>query len=161
MVAVLPPFLIIVVPVEVAEALLVLLTDRTSVGTLFAPRFGRVATGLLVGLGACGLLALRPIVLVFALVDLVLPMTTLTAFRVAAIAADLPGATNFGGIIGFNGEAGRERVVLCGSCMECVGDWGRVRELDDFGESTVDGFGAWRDACPAVTFIRFLGFGSR
>lgn len=160
--AVLLPFLIIVVPVEVPEVLLVLLTDRISDGPLLTPRLGLVATGLLIGFGACGLLAWRPNVPAFARVDLVLPMTTLTAFRVAAIAVDLAGAISFGGIIGFNGEAGRERFVFCsGSCIVCIGDWGRVRELDDFGESIVDGFGAWRDACPAVTFVRFLGFGSR
>lgn len=31
--------------------------------------------------------------------------------------------------------------------------------MDDFGESIVAGFGAWRDDRPAVTFARFLGFG--
>jgi hypothetical protein len=69
-----------VVPVEVPEVLLVLLTDRISVGTLLTPRFGLVATGLLAGLGACGLLALRPNVLVLARVVFVLATTTLTAF---------------------------------------------------------------------------------
>lgn len=160
--AVLPPFLIIVVPVEVLEVLLVLLTDRISVGPLLTPRLGLDTTGLLVGFGACGLLALRPNVLAFDRVDLVLPMTTLTAFRVAASAADLAGAINFGGIIGFSGETGREIFVFCeGSRIVCIGGWGRVRELDDFGESIVEGFGAWRDVCPAVTFVRFLGFGSK
>ena len=159
-VIVFPPFLVIVVPVEVLEVLLVLLTDRISVGPLLTPRLGLVTAGLFVGLGACGLLALRPNVPAFARVDLVLPMTTLTAFRVAASAADLAGAINFGGITGFSGETGREIFVFCnGSCTACTGDWGRVRELDDFGESIVEGFGAWRDARPAVTFARFLGFG--
>lgn len=159
-VIILPPFLVIVVPVEVLEVLLVLLTDRISVGPLLTPRLGLVTTGLFVDLGGCGLLALRPNVPAFARVDLVLPMTTLTAFRVAASAADLAGAINFGGITGFSGETGREIFVFCnGSCIACIGDWGSVRELDDFGESIVEGFGAWRDARPAVTFARFLGFG--
>lgn len=149
------------VPVEVLDVLLVLLTDRISVGPLFAPLLGLDTTGLLIGFGACVLLALRSIVVAFARVDLVLPMTTLTALRVAASAADLAGAINFGGMTGFNGETGREIFVFCnGSCIACIGDWGRVRELDDFGESIVEGFGTWRDACPAVAFARFLGFGS-
>lgn len=105
---VLPPFLMIVVPVELLEVLLVLLTDRISVGPLLTPRLGLDTTGLLVGFGACGLLAFRPNVPAFARVDFVLPMTTLTAFRVAASAADLAGAINFGGITGFSGETGRE-----------------------------------------------------
>lgn len=106
--AVLPPFLIIVVPVEALEVLLVLLTDRISVGPLFTPRLGLDTTGLFIGFDACELLALRPNALAFALVDLVLPMTTLTAFRVAASAVDLAGAIILGGIIGFSGETGRE-----------------------------------------------------
>ena len=130
------------VPVEVLEVLLVLLTDRVSVGPLFTPRRGLDTTGLL-GFGAGGLLALGPKVLAFARVDLVLPMTTLTAFRVAVSAADLAGAIIFGGIIGLSGETVRETFVLSnGSCIACIGDWGRVRELDDFGESIVEGFGA-------------------
>lgn len=161
---VLPPFLMIVVPVELLEALLVLLvllTDRISVGPLLMPRLGLDTTGLLAGFDACKLLAFRPNVPAFARVDLVFPMTTLTAFRVAASAADLAGAINLGGIIGFSGETGREMFVFCnGSCVACIGGWGRVRELDDFGESIVEGFGAWRDARSAVTFVRFLGFGS-
>lgn len=158
--ATLPPLRIIVVPVEVADVLLVLLTDRVSVETLFTPRFGLVTAGLLIGLDTCGLLVLRLNALAFPRVDFVLLTITLTVFSAAAITADLAGVASFGGIIGFNGDAACERCGFCDrSCIECVGDWRRVRELDDLGESTVDGFGAWRDACPAAIFARFLGFG--
>lgn len=153
------PLLIIVVPVEVPEVLLLLLTERLSTGALFTPRLGLVVAGLGAGLGAGGLLALRPNVLAFARVDLVFPITTLTALRVAAIAADLAGATIFGGIISFNGEVECDGFVFCGgSSTERIGDWGRVRELDDFGESTVEGLSTWRDASLAATLVRFLGF---
>ena len=69
--AVVLPFLMIVVPVELLEVLLVLLTDRISVGPLLAPRLGLDTTGLLVGFGACGLLAFRPNVPAFARVAFV------------------------------------------------------------------------------------------
>ena len=131
------------VPVDVAEVLLVLLTDRVSGGILFTPRFGLVTAGLLIGLGACVLPALRPNMLAFSRVDFDLPTTTLTLFRVGAAAVDWAGTANFGGIEGLNGEVGRERLAFSGeSYVICVGGWRRVRELDDLGESTVDGFGA-------------------
>jgi hypothetical protein len=159
------PLLIIVVPVEVPEVLLLLLTERLSMGTVFTPRLGLVVTGLGTGLGAGlgagGLLALRPNVLAFAREDLVFPITTLTALRVAAIAADLAGPAIFGGIISFNGEAGCNGFIFCGgSSTERIGDCGRVRELDDFGESTMEGLTACRDASLAVALARFLGFDS-
>lgn len=39
-----------------------------------------------------------------------------------------------------------------------MGDWGRVRELADFGERTVEGLVTWRDG-PLANLVRFLGFG--
>lgn len=94
----------IMVPVDVLEALLLLLTDRFSTGTFSIPRLGLVAAGLAV---ADGLVAFRP-VLAFALVGLPLSFVTIVKSAVAVIVAAFAGEADLNGGIGFSGEAGRE-----------------------------------------------------
>lgn len=92
----------IVVPADVLESLLLLLTDRLSIGTFSIPRLVLVAAGLAV---ADGLVAFRP-VLAFARVGLALSFVMLVKFAVAVIAAALAGEPDLNGGIGFSGEAG-------------------------------------------------------
>lgn len=99
-----PPFFMIVVPVDVLEALLLLLADRFSIGTFNIPRFGLVAAGLAV---ADGLVAFRP-VLAFALVGLPLSFVTIVKSAAAVIETALAGEADLNGSIGFSGEAGRK-----------------------------------------------------
>lgn len=100
----LPFFFMIVVPVDVLETLLLLLTDRFSTGAFNMPRFGLVAAGLAV---ADGLVAFRP-VLAFALVGLPLSFVTIVKSAATVIAAAFAGEADLNGGIGFSGEAGRE-----------------------------------------------------
>ena len=41
-----------------------------------------------------------------------------------------------------------------------MGDCGKVRELEDFGDKTQDGLVIWRDCTAAVVLVRFLGLGN-
>ncbi len=67
--------------------------------------------------------------------------TILARLAVAAATADLAGDANLIGEMGFRGEVGCVKYAFCGDLSsERIGDWGRVRELADFGERTVDGF---------------------
>ena len=64
------------------------------------------------------------------------------------------------GDAGFNGEAGRARYDFGGDAsIGLIGGRGRVRELDDFGESTLEGSVTCRLGCIAVVLVRFLGLG--
>lgn len=101
-----PPFLMIVVPVDVLVALLLLLTDRLS-GTfnILIPRFCIVAAGL--EKFADGLVAFRP-VLAFARVGLTLSFVILVKLAMAVIAVAFAGEADLNGGIGFSGEAWRE-----------------------------------------------------
>lgn len=84
----------------------------------------------------------------------------LARFAVAAAAAALAGDANLIGDIGFRGDVGCAKYNFCGDLSSgWTGDWGRVRELADLGESTVDGFVAWRDFAVVVILARFLGLG--
>lgn len=98
------PFLMIVVPADVVEVLLLLLTDRLSIGTFNISRLDLVAAGLAV---ADGLVAFRP-ELVFARVGLALSFVMLVMFAVTVIAAAFAGEADLNGSIGLSGEAGRE-----------------------------------------------------
>lgn len=93
-----------VVPADVLEALLLLLTDRLSTGAFTIPRFGLVAAGLAV---ADGLVAFRP-VLAFARVGLTLSFVMLVTFAVAVIVAAFAGEADLNGGMGFSGDAGWE-----------------------------------------------------
>lgn len=94
------------VPVDEFVALLLLLTDRLSMGTfnINIPRLGNVASGLAV---ADGLVAFRP-VLAFARVGLTLSFVMLVKFAVAEIAVVFAGEADLNDSIGFSGEAGWE-----------------------------------------------------
>ena len=156
----LPPFFTTVVAFEVVETVLWLLTVRDSgIGGGSIPRFGRVVAVLVAGA------AFRPVA-AFPRIALGFSASTSTSWVVAAMAADLAGEIGFAnvncfeGLIGFRGETGRERWDFWGEpSVGRMGDWGRVRELDDLGESTVDGFVTWREGALAAVFGLFFGFG--
>lgn len=122
------------------------------------PRLGRVEAGLVAAAAFRPVVALPRIALGFS-------ASTSTSWVVAAMAADLAGETGFAnvncfeGLMGFR-ETGRKRWDFWGEpSVGRMGDWGRVRELDDLGESTVDGFVTWREGALAAVFGLFFGFG--
>ena len=154
----LPRFLTTVVPVEVLEMLLLLLTDRFAgaSGTTGAPRFDLVTASF----GAAGgFVALRA--------GAGLPRasfgSSLTEPAIVAGAAtvvSLAGEAAFRGEAGFRGETGRARYDFCGEPNGGrIGENGRVRELEDLGESTVDGLVTCRLFVAAVVLVRFFGWG--
>lgn len=131
-------FFTMVVPVEMAEMLLWLLTFLTSSDSLATstPRFGLTAAAFVV----VGLVALRPPA-AFGRPGLAFSFTMLARSAVAAAAAALAGDANLIGEIGFRGDVGSAKCGFCGDLSSIrTGDWGRVRELADFGERTVEGF---------------------
>ena len=151
-------FFTTVVPVEVPDALLLLLTIRLSgsLDILALPRFALV-TGALTG--GAGFEAFR-LVPAAGRPGLSLSLTRLARVVVAATAAALAGDGGFVANAGFNGEAGRARYDFCGDAsIGLIGERGRVRELDDFGESTLEGFVTCRLGSTVVVLIRFLGLG--
>ena len=65
----------------------------------------------------------------------------LARLAVAAAAAFLAGDASLIGETGFRGDVGNAKYDFCGDLSSGrIGDWGRVRELADLGERTVDGF---------------------
>ena len=136
-------FFTIIVPVDMAELLLVLLTvlnpsdsvtdscsrfDFAVAGFPPAP-FGRPGFGFTIAILANDAVA-----------------ATVSAFT--------------GGTLGFRGDAGRELKDFWGEPkVGRIGDCGRVREFADLGERTVDGFGGRREAASLATFVLFFGFG--
>lgn len=159
-----PLFLITVVAFEVVDVVLWLLTVRNS-GTAGGsiPRFERVDVAFV----ACAArpAAFRPAV-AFPRVALGFSATMSAKWLVAAIAADLAGENGFAnvncfeGLNGFRGDTGRERCCFWGDPrVGRTGDWGRFRGLDDFGDSTVEGFVTWREGAVAAVFVLFFGFG--
>ena len=79
---------------------------------------------------------------------------------VAAAAAALAGDANLIGEIGFRGDVGSAKCAFCGDLSSIrIGDWGRVRELADLGERTVEGFVACRAFAVVAILARFLGLG--
>lgn len=84
----------------------------------------------------------------------------LARLAVAAAAAVLAGDASLIGENGFKGEVGSAKYDFCGELSSGrIGDWGRVRELADLGERTVDGFVACRDFAVVAILARFLGLG--
>ena len=85
----------------------------------------------------------------------------LARLAVAAAAAVLAGDANLIGEMGFRGDVGCAKYNFEGEFSSGrTGDCGRVRELADFGERTVDGFVTCRDfAVVVVILVRFLGLG--
>ena len=79
---------------------------------------------------------------------------------VAAAAAAFAGDANLTGETDFRGDVGFAKYDFCGDLSSGrIGDWGRVRELADLGERTVDGSVTWRDFAVVVILARFLGLG--
>ena len=100
------------------------------------PRFGLTTAAFVV----VGLVALRPPA-AFVRPGLAFSFTMLARSAVAAAAAALAGDANLTGEIDFRGDVGSAKCAFCGDLSSIrIGDWGRVRELADFGERTVDGF---------------------
>lgn len=159
------PLLITVVAFEVAEILLWLLTVRISAtgGGASTPRFGRVDVGLVAA--AVGFVTFRPVA-GLPRIGFGFSATASARCAVAAMAADLAGEVGlvggscFDGLINFRGEAGCETYCFCGEPKTGrMGDCGRVRELEDLGESTVEGFVTWREGALAAVLGLFFGFG--
>ena len=125
---------------DVAEFVLALLAARicSTEDTVSGPRF---VLAVLVFDVALGFVTLRP----WPGRELaVCPFSSNIVARVAVayIAAALAGEACFAAEKGFNGEVGREMNDLCGDSRSGLsGDWGRVRELADLGDRTVDVFG--------------------
>lgn len=139
--AVFAPLFIIVVELDVFELLLLLLTERLAGGAFSMTRFGLAAGGFDF---AVELLALR-VVVPFARAGAGFDFSFTTFTKVAVATAGAPFAGESGLIItiGFNGDAGRERLDFgCKLAAVCIGECGRVREFDDLGDNTVDGLGA-------------------
>lgn len=133
-----------------------LLTFRTSSGSCVgpAPLFARVFPTIVL----VRLLAFR-VVPAFERPLLDFSSAMLARLAVAAAVAALTGDTVLIAEKGFSGEARCERYDFCGEHRAGrIGDWGRVRELADLGERTVEGLVTWRDG-PLATLVRFLGFG--
>ena len=131
-------FFTIVVPVEMADMLLWLLTFLPSSDSLAAstPRFGLAAAAFVV----VGLVALRPPT-AFGRPGLAFSFTMLARSAVAAAAAALAGDASLIGEMVFRGDVGSAKCAFCGDLSSIrIGDWGRVRELADLGERTVEGF---------------------
>ena len=145
-------------PVDVPDALLLLLTVLLSggLGAFALPRFARVTAAFV---GATGFEAFR-VVLGAALPGLSFSPTILARELVAATAAAFAGEGGLTGDTGFNGETGRARYDFCGEAsIGRIGECGKVREFEDFGDSTLDGFVTCRLTPPGAVFVRFLGFG--
>lgn len=150
---------------EVVDTSLLLLAILTSTATCgaTAPRFALVAAGF--EAAAVGFVAFLPAA-AFPRVVLGFSTTILATVAVAAMAADLAGESCFDGEscfegdMGFSGEAGRERCDFCGEpSTGRIGEWGRVRELEDLGERTVQGLVTCRLGPVVVVLVRFLGLG--
>lgn len=111
---------------------------------------------LAAGFAAAGPVALRAILafdrvtLGFSFVLLVMVSKTLGAVALGLEATFVDG-------IGFSGEAGWAGKDFWVRWR--TGEWGRVRELDDFGDKTIDESLGLLIASLAVILLRFLGFG--
>lgn len=106
-----------------------------------------------------GFLALRPVP-VFGRPGFRFSLSIFARFMVAAVAAAFAGDADFTDDVGFRGDIVYARYDFCGDPSPAlIGDWGRVRELADFGDKTVDGLGHRRESKVVVIFVRFLGLG--
>ena len=135
-----------VVPVDIAELLLVLLTvlrpsffsslSNVALAALDAPCFLGAAFG-------------RP--------GLVFSLTIPANAAVAVTVFDLLGTFN-----SFNGDVECAPTGFCGEPRVLLtGDCGSVRELADLGDKTLSlEFPVWWEPALSVTFARFLGFGT-